>query len=93
MGKYQKPPYYGTLKEAGTEEDLRLDGEDRSSKERAGAGMNCGSWQLIQVERAHREPMFLKEQCTVLLLLLYMLYRTANLQTLHFKYLFNKYPY
>jgi hypothetical protein len=29
MGKYQKPPYYGTLKEAGREEDLRLAGEDR----------------------------------------------------------------
>jgi hypothetical protein len=24
---------------------------------------------------------------------IYMLYRTANLQMLHFKYLFNKYPY
>jgi hypothetical protein len=24
---------------------------------------------------------------------IYMSYRTANLQTLHFKYLFNKYPY
>jgi hypothetical protein len=24
---------------------------------------------------------------------IYMTYRTANLQTLHFKYLFNKYPY
>jgi hypothetical protein len=32
MGKYQKPPYYGTLKEAGREEDLRLAGEDRSSR-------------------------------------------------------------
>jgi hypothetical protein len=32
MGKYQKPPYYGTLKEAGREEDLRLAGEDRSPK-------------------------------------------------------------
>jgi hypothetical protein len=28
MGKYQKPPYYGTLKEAGREEVLRLAGED-----------------------------------------------------------------
>jgi hypothetical protein len=28
-GKYQKPPYYGTLKEAGREEDLRLAGDDR----------------------------------------------------------------
>jgi hypothetical protein len=32
MGKYQKPPYCGTLKEVGREEDLRIDGEDRSSK-------------------------------------------------------------
>jgi hypothetical protein len=24
---------------------------------------------------------------------IYMTYRTANLQTLHFKHLFNKYPY
>jgi hypothetical protein len=32
MGKYQKLPYYGTLKGAGREEDLRLAGEDRSSK-------------------------------------------------------------
>jgi hypothetical protein len=24
---------------------------------------------------------------------IYMSYRTANLQALHFKYLFNKYPY
>jgi hypothetical protein len=47
MGKYQKPPYYGTLKEAGREEGLRLAGEDRSSKKWAGAGMNYGSWQLI----------------------------------------------
>jgi hypothetical protein len=32
MGKYQKPPYYRTLKEIGREEDLRLAGEDRSPK-------------------------------------------------------------
>jgi hypothetical protein len=43
-GKYQKPPYCGALKEAGREKDLRLAGEDRSSKGRAGAGMNCGYW-------------------------------------------------
>jgi hypothetical protein len=47
MGKYQKPLYYGTLKEAGREEDLRLAGEDRSSKKWAGAGMNYGPWRLI----------------------------------------------
>jgi hypothetical protein len=47
MGKYQKPLYYETLKGAGREEDLRLAGEDRSSKKRAGTGKNYGSWQLI----------------------------------------------
>jgi hypothetical protein len=70
MGKYQKPPYYGTLKEVGREEDLRLTGEDRSPKKWVEAGMNYGSWRLIEVERTHRQPMFLKEQRTVLLLLL-----------------------
>ena len=47
MWKYQKPPYYGTLKEAGREEDLRLAGEDRSPKKWVKAGMNYGSWRLI----------------------------------------------
>jgi hypothetical protein len=28
MGKYQRPPYYRILKEAGREEDLRIAGED-----------------------------------------------------------------
>jgi hypothetical protein len=46
MGKYQKPPYYATLKEARREEVLRLAGEDWSSKKRAEAGMNY-DWQLI----------------------------------------------
>jgi hypothetical protein len=68
MGKYQKPPHYGILKEAGREEDLRLARDDRSSKKRTGAGINRGCWQLIEVERAHRQPMFLKEQHTLLLL-------------------------
>jgi hypothetical protein len=27
MGKYQRPPYYGILKEAGREEDLRIVGD------------------------------------------------------------------
>ena len=40
MGKYQKRPYYGTLKEAGREEDLRIAGEDRSSRKLAEAGTN-----------------------------------------------------
>jgi hypothetical protein len=47
MGKYQKPPYYGTLKEVGREEELRLAGEDRSPKKWVEAGTNYGSWQLI----------------------------------------------
>jgi hypothetical protein len=47
MGKYQKPPYYGTFKEVGREEDLRLAGEDRSPKKRVEVGMNYGSWRLI----------------------------------------------
>jgi hypothetical protein len=47
MGKYQKPPYYGTLKEVGREEDLRLAGEDRSPKKWVEAGTNYGSWRLI----------------------------------------------
>ena len=46
-GKYQKPPFYGTLKEAGREEDLRLAGEDRSPKKWVEAGTNYGSWLLI----------------------------------------------
>jgi hypothetical protein len=41
------PPYYGNLKEAGREEGLRLAGEDRSQKKWVEAGMNCGSWRLI----------------------------------------------
>jgi len=40
MGKYQKRPYYGTLKEAGREEDLRIAEEDRSSRKRVEAGTN-----------------------------------------------------
>jgi hypothetical protein len=63
-------PYYGTLKEAGTEEDLRVAGEDRPSKKRAEDGMNYGSWQLIEQERTNRQPMFLKERWTLLLLML-----------------------
>jgi hypothetical protein len=34
MGKHQRPPYYGILKEAGKA------GEDRLSKKRVEAGMN-----------------------------------------------------
>jgi hypothetical protein len=37
MGKYQKQPYYGTLKETGREEDLRIAGEDPSSRKRVEA--------------------------------------------------------
>jgi hypothetical protein len=72
MGKYQKLPYYGTLKEVGREEDLRLAGEDRSPKKWIEARMKYSSWWLIEVVRTHRQPMFLKEQRTLLLLLLHM---------------------
>ena len=47
MGNCQKPPYYGTLKEAGREEDLRLAGEDWSPKKWVEPGMNYTSWRLI----------------------------------------------
>jgi hypothetical protein len=40
MGKYQRPPYYGILREAGREEDKRIAGEDWSSKKQGEAGMN-----------------------------------------------------
>jgi hypothetical protein len=40
MGKYQRPPYYGILRDAGREEDQRIAGEDRSSKKREEDGMN-----------------------------------------------------
>ena len=40
MGKYQRLPYCGTLKEIGREEDQRIAGEDRLSKKLAEAGMN-----------------------------------------------------
>jgi hypothetical protein len=40
MGKYQRPPYYGILREAGREEDQRIAGEDWLSKKWREAGMN-----------------------------------------------------
>jgi hypothetical protein len=40
MQKYQNPPYFGTLREAGREEDRRIAGEDRLSKKRGEAGIN-----------------------------------------------------
>jgi hypothetical protein len=40
MGKYQKLPNYGILKEVRRGEDLRIAGEDRSSKKWVEAGMN-----------------------------------------------------
>jgi hypothetical protein len=39
MGKYQRPPYYRILKEAGKQEDLKIAGEDRLSKKRVEAGI------------------------------------------------------
>ena len=46
-GSTKSTPYYGTLKEVGREDDLRLAGEDRSPKKWVEAGMNYGSWRLI----------------------------------------------
>jgi hypothetical protein len=46
MGNYQTPPYYGTIKEAGREEDLRLAGA-WSPKKWVEVGTNYGSWRLI----------------------------------------------
>jgi hypothetical protein len=40
MGKYQRPPYYGILRETEREEDQRIAGEDRLTKKRGEAGMN-----------------------------------------------------
>jgi hypothetical protein len=40
MEKYQRPPYNGTLREAGREEDRKVVGEDRLSKKRGEVGMN-----------------------------------------------------
>jgi hypothetical protein len=40
MGKYQRPPYNGTLREAGREEDQRIAGEDWLLKKQREAGMN-----------------------------------------------------
>jgi hypothetical protein len=34
MDKYQRPPYNGTSREAGKEEDQKIVGEDRLSKKR-----------------------------------------------------------
>jgi hypothetical protein len=43
MGKYQKLPYSGILKEIGREEDPGIAGDDRLSKKQAEAGMNYNS--------------------------------------------------
>jgi hypothetical protein len=40
MEKYQKPPYSGTVREAGREKDQKIVGEDRLSKKREEVGMN-----------------------------------------------------
>jgi hypothetical protein len=40
LEKYQRPPYNGTLREAGREEDQKLAGEDRLSKMRGEVAMN-----------------------------------------------------
>jgi hypothetical protein len=40
MGKHQRPPYYGILRETARKEDQRIPGEDRLSKKWVKAGMN-----------------------------------------------------
>jgi hypothetical protein len=40
MEKYQRPPYNGTLTEAGREEHQTIVGEDRLSKKWGETGMN-----------------------------------------------------
>jgi hypothetical protein len=40
MERYQKLPYFGTLKEAGREEDRRIAGEDQLTRKRVEAGTN-----------------------------------------------------
>jgi hypothetical protein len=40
IGKYQRPPYTGTLKKARREEDQRIDGEEQLSKKQGEIGMN-----------------------------------------------------
>jgi hypothetical protein len=47
MGKYQWPPYNGTLREAGRDEHQKIVGEDRFLKKWGEAGMNYNFWQLI----------------------------------------------
>jgi hypothetical protein len=44
---YIMPPYYGTFKEVGREEDISLAGVDCSPKKWVEAGMNYSSWRLI----------------------------------------------
>jgi hypothetical protein len=43
MERYQRRPYYGTLREIGREEDRKTAGEDQQLRKRAEAGMNYGS--------------------------------------------------
>jgi hypothetical protein len=40
MGKYQRLPYNGTLREGGREEDQKIVGEDRLSKKEGEARIN-----------------------------------------------------
>jgi hypothetical protein len=40
IGKYQRPPYSGTLREAGREENQKIVGEGRLSKKWGEDGMN-----------------------------------------------------
>jgi hypothetical protein len=43
MGKYQRLPYCGILKEAGRKEDLRIPAGDQLSQKQVEAGMNYSS--------------------------------------------------
>ena len=40
MERYQRLPYFGTLRETGREEDRETAGEDQESRKRVEAGMN-----------------------------------------------------
>jgi hypothetical protein len=40
LEKYQKPPYYGTLRDGRREEDEKIVGEDQLSRKQGEAGIN-----------------------------------------------------
>ena len=89
MGKYQKLPYYGTLNEAGREEDLRLAGEDWSPKKWVEAGMNYGSWRLIDRSGKNSQTTYVPKETTdsiIIIIHTYMYQRsTAMIREEHLK--------